>query len=81
MTKANALNSEKFNMLLQWLGPTPESAGEKYEQIRRGLIQIFLWHGATDAEDLADETINRVANNFLISWILIKVTPSTGYPV
>ena len=62
MAKANALDSEKFDRLLRWLGPTPESAGEKYEEIRHALIKIFLWNGAADAEDLADETINRVAN-------------------
>jgi len=35
-------------------------AGQKYEVIRAGLIRIFVSKGFSDAEDLADETINRV---------------------
>lgn len=55
------LTAEAFAQLLKWLAPEPERAGEKYEQIRRGLIKIFRCRGSAIAEDLADETINRVA--------------------
>ena len=48
-------------MLLEWLDPNLDLAGEKYEEIRRGLIKIFGYRGCSDAEGLADETINRVA--------------------
>jgi RNA polymerase sigma factor (sigma-70 family) len=47
--------------LLNWLAPEPDRAGEKYEQIRRGLIKIFRCRGSAIPEELADETINRVA--------------------
>lgn len=47
-----------FDDLLDWLGPDP---GRKYEIIRAGLIRIFISKGFSDAEDLADETIDRVA--------------------
>ncbi|MET0624249.1 MAG: sigma-70 family RNA polymerase sigma factor [Pyrinomonadaceae bacterium] len=49
-----------FDSLLSWLDPDRERAAEKYEQIRRRLIILFTCRGRLDAEDLADETINRV---------------------
>lgn len=49
-----------FDSLLSWLDPDRELAAEKYEQIRRRLIKLFNCRGRLDAEDLADETINRV---------------------
>jgi RNA polymerase sigma factor (sigma-70 family) len=52
---------EQFDALLEWLDPDRERAGEKYENIRRGLINVFTWNLCGDAEGLADETINRVA--------------------
>lgn len=47
--------------MLTWLDADPGRAGEKYEAIRRRLITIFLNRQCDEAEDLADETINRVA--------------------
>ena len=55
-----AINEESFESLLAWLDPDREIAGQKYEVIRAGLIRIFVSKGFSDAEDLADETINRV---------------------
>ncbi|HEV2798886.1 MAG TPA: hypothetical protein VGW12_00215 [Pyrinomonadaceae bacterium] len=53
--------SEKaFETLLKWLNPDRKQAAERYEQIRRSLIQIFTWRGISDAEGLADETFERV---------------------
>ncbi|HEY0003998.1 MAG TPA: hypothetical protein VGB17_04240 [Pyrinomonadaceae bacterium] len=56
-----ALTQEAFDTLLAWLSPDREQAGEKYERIRTRLIKVFTVRGCFDAEDLADETINRVA--------------------
>jgi len=58
------ITQESFDQLLAWLDPDREQAGKKYEQIRRSLIKIFTWRGINEAEDLADETINRVAQKF-----------------
>lgn len=55
------LTPEQFRQLLDWLDPDLARAGEKYEAIRRRLIKIFLNRRCDEAEDLADETINRVA--------------------
>jgi len=59
---AVAINEEPFESLLAWLDPDREVAGQKYEVIRAGLIRIFVSKGSSDAEDLADETINRVSS-------------------
>jgi DNA-directed RNA polymerase specialized sigma24 family protein len=60
-TQRPELTAEQFAQLLEWLAPDPERAGEKYEQIRRGLIKIFRCRGSIIPEELADATINRVA--------------------
>lgn len=54
------ITEESFDALLSWLDPDRETAGGKYELIRSGLIRIFVSKGFNDAEDLADECINRV---------------------
>lgn len=54
------ITSEQFDALLAWLDPDREAAGHKYEAIRTGLVRVFVSKGLNDAEDLADETINRV---------------------
>lgn len=59
--KHHVLIHSDFESLLEWLDPDRDKAGEKYELIRNGLIQIFQYSGCAGAEDLADETINRVA--------------------
>ncbi|MBC7911154.1 MAG: sigma-70 family RNA polymerase sigma factor [Pyrinomonadaceae bacterium] len=55
------LTQEAFDLLLDWLSPDREQAGRIYEQVRCKLIRIFAGRGCFAAEDMADETINRVA--------------------
>ena len=50
----------KFDTLLAWLHSDRNQAATRYEEIRRGLIRIFMHRGCPIAEDLADETIERV---------------------
>jgi RNA polymerase sigma factor (sigma-70 family) len=54
------ITPEQFESLLNWLDTDREGAGMKYETIRSGLLRIFVSKGLNDAEDLVDETINRV---------------------
>ena len=56
-----SLTPEAFDKLLASLDPERERAGEKYEQIRGGLVCFFEWRGCRSPEDHADETLNRVA--------------------
>jgi len=51
---------EEFDKLLFWLSPDRETAGKKYEEIRRQLIRYFTCWGCSRPEDLADITIDRV---------------------
>lgn len=62
MKKEWVLTKEAFDALLGWLDPNRDLAAQKYESIRRRLITIFSCRGCLEAEDLADETINRVTN-------------------
>jgi len=61
MSKNWVMSQETFEALLYWLDSDREQAGVKYEQIRTKLIKYFSGSSQTDAEALADETINRVA--------------------
>jgi DNA-directed RNA polymerase specialized sigma24 family protein len=61
MKKDWVLTQDAFDRLLDWLDPDREVAGRKYEAIRLRLIKIFTCRGCSEAEELADETINRVA--------------------
>jgi RNA polymerase sigma factor (sigma-70 family) len=54
------IKNEEFEKLLLWLDRDRESAGRTYEQIRLRLIKIFYARKCHLAEELADETINRV---------------------
>jgi hypothetical protein len=51
---------EKFASFLEWLGPDSDSAGEEYERLRNQLISFFSYRHCTLADELADETINRL---------------------
>lgn len=55
------LTPESFDGLLRWLDSDREQAGVRYEQIRANLLKNFTRYGCPVPEDLADETINRVA--------------------
>ena len=58
--KDRSVSREAFDQMLAWLDSDRERAGRKYEEIRCGLIKIFVCQGCIDPEGLADETIDRV---------------------
>lgn len=60
MSRKAHLTKEAFDSLLAWLAPDRDEAGKKYEAIRQRLIKIFTCRGCPEAEELADETFNRV---------------------
>ena len=56
-----AATQDPFEALLSWLDRHDrEAAGRTYESIRTGLLQILISKGFSNAEDLADEVIERV---------------------
>jgi RNA polymerase sigma factor (sigma-70 family) len=54
------LTEEAFNLFLSWLAPDCDAAAQQYEKLRLRLIMLFHNRGCAVAEDLADETFNRV---------------------
>ncbi len=66
MKKQFGLIEGNFNDLLEWFSENREEAGEKYEEIRAGLIRFFYFKGCADSENLADEAINRVASKLSV---------------
>jgi len=59
--KLQTLRQEDFDRLLDWLDPDSDQAGVVYEKIRWRLIAILASRGCAFPEELADDTIDRVA--------------------
>lgn len=55
------LTQEAFDRLLGWLDQDRDRAGARYEEIRKSLIRNYVRRGCPVAEELTDETMNRVA--------------------
>jgi DNA-directed RNA polymerase specialized sigma24 family protein len=60
MRKDWVLTQEALDGLFDWLDEDRQQAALEYEKIRRKLIRIFVGRRCHVAEELADETINRV---------------------
>jgi hypothetical protein len=59
--KGRELTPEAFTKLIAILGSDPETASEKYEQLSGRLLKFFECHGSFISDELADETLNRLA--------------------
>lgn len=55
------MSRDGLDRLLALLDPDPAKAGRHYQLLRKKLTRLFEWRGARFPEDLADETISRVA--------------------
>ena len=55
------LDETAFHRLLEWLDQGSDSQGERYVEIRDRLVSYFGRRNAPTPDDLADETLNRVA--------------------
>jgi len=56
-----ALDPDAWTNLLAALDPDRELAARRYEALRAKLVDLFRWRGLPAPEDLADETLDRVA--------------------
>jgi len=72
------LSQLAFNRLLEWLDDGVESSGETYLEMRRRLVAYFERRNRPYSDDLADETLNRIARTLETSGV-IKVTPPARY--
>ncbi|HEY0772138.1 MAG TPA: CHAT domain-containing protein, partial [Sphingobacteriaceae bacterium] len=59
------ISQAAFDHFINWLGKGSwEEGGIRYEHIRSRLIKFFNYRNLPNMEDLADETLNRVIDNF-----------------
>src|SRR5574341_259895 len=72
----SGLTPASFDSLLACLGPDSESAALAYLDVRRALFTFFATRGATDPDEMADETINRVARRLSEGVQITTETPS-----
>jgi DNA-directed RNA polymerase specialized sigma24 family protein len=56
-----ALNPHSFRRLLDWLDEGSDSDGQRYLEMRRRLASFFDRKNCPTPDELADETLNRVA--------------------
>lgn len=59
-TPMHGVTKKAFDEFLLLLHADPTHASQEYESIRRKLTSYFRWNHCRDAENLADETIDRV---------------------
>jgi len=72
------LTQVAFTRLLQWLDDGIDSHGERYLEMRRRLVAYFDRRNRPAADELADETLNRVGRTLEKSEV-ITVTPPARY--
>ena len=60
-TRRWTLSADAFERLLAALNSDRERAAIEYEQLRHRIIGLLRWWGALQPEELADETLDRVA--------------------
>jgi DNA-directed RNA polymerase specialized sigma24 family protein len=78
LREERALTSLAFTRLLEWLDDGVDSQGERYLEMRRRLIWYFDRRNRHSPEELADETLNRVARTLEESGV-ITITPPARY--
>jgi len=73
-----ALTEVAFNRLLEWLDNGVDSQGETYVEMRRRLVAYFYRRNRRAADDLADETLNRIGRTLQKDGA-VAITPPARY--
>ena len=76
--KERGLSATAFARLLEWLDDGVDSHGERYLEMRRRLIAYFDRRNRPFADDLADETLNRIGQT-LARGEAIVIRPQARY--
>jgi DNA-directed RNA polymerase specialized sigma24 family protein len=71
-------STNAFRQLLTWLDGDVDSGGENYLEMRRRLVGYFGRKNCLSADDLADETLNRVARRLEEEGVL-TAEPAARY--
>ena len=72
----SALSQIAFSRLLEWLDDGVDSQGERYLEMRRRLVAYFDRRDRPAADDLADETFNRIARTLAQSGVIATRPPA-----
>jgi DNA-directed RNA polymerase specialized sigma24 family protein len=67
------LSQEALDVLLQALSSDRNAAARRYEELRRKLIDFYTWRGVETPEELADETLNRLARRLFQGAAVEKI--------
>src|SRR5215813_1194376 len=70
------LSEQAFARLLAWLDEGTDSRGERYLEIRRRLVLYFDRKNCLSPDELADETLNRVARRLEEETAIITDAPA-----
>jgi DNA-directed RNA polymerase specialized sigma24 family protein len=71
-----SLNHEAFRNLLEWLDAGADSGGRKYLEMRERLVAFFDRKNCPAPDELADETLNRVARRLEEEGAIESETPA-----
>jgi DNA-directed RNA polymerase specialized sigma24 family protein len=74
-----SLTAHAFHRLLKWLDEGASSDGQKYLDMRRRLVAYFDRKNCSAPDELADETLNRVARRVDEENITDSETPAAKY--
>ena len=74
--EASELSQYVFGRLLAWLDDGAESHGERYLEMRRRLVLYFDRRNRLAADELADETLNRVARTLEQDGVIATRPPA-----
>ena len=70
------LTEPALRRLLDWLDQGADSGGERFLEMRRRLVSYFDRKNCLEADDLADETLNRIARRLEEETIIESETPA-----
>jgi DNA-directed RNA polymerase specialized sigma24 family protein len=70
------LNPEAFRQFLSWLDEGVDSNGERYLEMRRRLARYFDRRNCYPPDNLADETLNRVARKLEEKGEIVGASPA-----
>ena len=76
LKSAWSLSAEAWEGFLRWLDDGPDSGGEAYLQMRRRLVTFFDRKNCLNPDDLADETLDRVARRLEEEKTIDTETPA-----
>ena len=76
MKKTWTPTQHAFRQFLEWLDQGAGSRGEIYLELRRRLVLYFDRRNCREADELADETLSRVAQTFQEKGEITNLTPA-----